>query len=98
MPDARQPAEPVVNFGGNVRFQPQHHYTPTSEEEVLAILDRHVHEGMRSARQLSTVPSWCTLVLLPASILFSRGADHAHYGEVRQLRQSHEGEGRGRRQ
>lgn len=31
----------IVNFGRNVRFAPRHVYAPTTEAEVLAILDRH---------------------------------------------------------
>jgi FAD/FMN-containing dehydrogenase len=31
----------ITNFGGNVRFTPAHFYAPTTEAEVLAILDRH---------------------------------------------------------
>jgi hypothetical protein len=37
----------IVNFGGNVRFTPRHFYEPRTEDEVLAILDRHAHDRIR---------------------------------------------------
>ncbi len=39
--------QPIVNFGGNVRFTPRHFYSPANEEEVLAILDRHARGKIR---------------------------------------------------
>lgn len=39
---------PVIeNFGGNIRFRPQYSYTPATEEELLAILDRHCEGTVR---------------------------------------------------
>jgi FAD/FMN-containing dehydrogenase len=40
---------PVVNFGRNIRFAPRHVYTPATEDEVLAILDRHSRGRVRVA-------------------------------------------------
>jgi len=37
----------IANFGGNVRFTPRHFYEPRTEDEVLAILDRHAHDRVR---------------------------------------------------
>ena len=37
----------ITNFGGNVRFTPQHVYAPTTEAEVLAILDVHANGHVR---------------------------------------------------
>jgi hypothetical protein len=37
----------ITNFGGNVRFTPNHFYAPTTEAEVLAILDRHAAGQVR---------------------------------------------------
>jgi FAD/FMN-containing dehydrogenase len=37
----------IRNFGGNVRFTPKFFYTPTTEAEVLAILDRHARGQVR---------------------------------------------------
>lgn len=45
----------VKNFGENVTFQPVHVYTPTSEEEVLSILDRHAD---RQVRVRGSLHSW----------------------------------------
>jgi FAD/FMN-containing dehydrogenase len=42
-PDTRE----VINFGGNLRFTPRRYYVPQSEDEVLAILDRHAGEQIR---------------------------------------------------
>jgi hypothetical protein len=39
--------QPIHNFGGNIHFTPRHFYTPTSEAEVLAILDRHAQDQIR---------------------------------------------------
>ena len=49
------PDREIVNFGGNVRFQPKAFYTPRTEAEVLEILDRH-RSG--SIRVLGARHSW----------------------------------------
>jgi hypothetical protein len=41
------PTHTIVNFGRNVRATPRHLYTPTTEAEVLAILDRHAAGKVR---------------------------------------------------
>lgn len=43
----RMASGPITNFGGNVRFAPKHIYIPTTEAEVLAILDRHAQGQVR---------------------------------------------------
>jgi hypothetical protein len=37
----------VRNFGGNIRFTPNHVCTPRNEDEVLALLDRHKKSSIR---------------------------------------------------
>ena len=37
----------ITNFGRNIRFRPRHRYTPRTESEVLAILDRHAEGQVR---------------------------------------------------
>jgi FAD/FMN-containing dehydrogenase len=51
---------PVSNFGGNVRFTPRHVYAPATEEEVLAILDRHAGGKVRVVGALH---SWSPVVV-----------------------------------
>lgn len=48
-------ATPVVNFGGNVVFTPRHRYTPSSEAEVLEVLDRHAGGTIRV---IGSLHSW----------------------------------------
>ncbi len=37
----------ITNFGRNIRFRPRHLYTPRTESEVLAILERHAEGQVR---------------------------------------------------
>src|SRR5262249_10248267 len=37
----------ITNFGGNVQFRPRHVYAPTTEAEVVAILERHARGKVR---------------------------------------------------
>src|SRR4051812_32734774 len=53
-------AHPITNFGGNVRFTPRHVYAPTTEGEVLAILDRHAGGKVRVGGALH---SWSPAVV-----------------------------------
>jgi FAD/FMN-containing dehydrogenase len=39
--------EIITNFGGNIQFTPAHFYAPTTQDEVLAILERHAHGKVR---------------------------------------------------
>src|SRR5437899_10603740 len=50
----------VTNFGGNVRFAPRYVYAPTTEAEVLAILDRHARGKVRVGGALH---SWSPAVV-----------------------------------
>jgi FAD/FMN-containing dehydrogenase len=50
----------ITNFGGNVRFAPRHVYTPATEAEVLAILDRHARGKVRVGGALH---SWSPAVV-----------------------------------
>jgi FAD/FMN-containing dehydrogenase len=50
-----QGATPLVNFGGNVAFAPRHRYTPSSEAEVLEVLDRHAGGTIRV---IGSLHSW----------------------------------------
>ncbi len=47
MPDASPPTRRVINFGRNIRFTPRRYYVPTSEAEVLELLNRHTHGKVR---------------------------------------------------
>lgn len=49
----------VVNFGSNLEFTPREFYRPTSENEVLQILDRHRGQKIRVVGRLH---SWSPLV------------------------------------
>lgn len=42
----------ISNFGKNVLFNPEHFYTPSTEEEVLAILNSHNQEKIRAIGSL----------------------------------------------
>jgi len=42
----------VENFGGNISFQPAHHYSPQSEAEVLEILVRHRGQRIKAIGRL----------------------------------------------
>lgn len=53
-------AGPIINFGGNIRFTPRYHYAPTSETEVLELLDRHV-DG--KVRVVGALHSWSPAVV-----------------------------------
>lgn len=48
-------AKTIVNFGGNVTFQPRHAYAPADEAEVLKILAEH--RGQR-IRAIGSLHSW----------------------------------------
>lgn len=37
----------IANFGGNLRFKPQYYYAPTTESEVLSILNQHANGKVR---------------------------------------------------
>ena len=47
MGEDASPPRPVTNFGGNVRFTPRRAYAPATEDEILAILDRHAGGKVR---------------------------------------------------
>ncbi len=42
----------IQNFGGNVSFEPAHHYAPRSEAEVLEILTRHKGQRIKVVGRL----------------------------------------------
>ncbi|MBI3821909.1 MAG: FAD-binding protein [Planctomycetes bacterium] len=52
-------AQQIINFGGNIRFTPERLYTPSSDAEVLTILDRHAHGKIRVVGSLH---AWSPLV------------------------------------
>ena len=62
----------VVNFGGNVRFTPAHRYAPTTEVEVLAILDRHAGGKVRVVGALH---SWSAAVVTADALIDLRHFD-----------------------
>jgi FAD/FMN-containing dehydrogenase len=59
----------MVNFGGNVRFAPPHVYAPTTEAEVLEILDRHAHGKVRVVGALH---AWSPAVVCQDAIVDMR--------------------------
>jgi hypothetical protein len=63
----------IVNFGGNVRFTPRHRYAPTTEAEVLAILDRHAHGKIRVVGSLH---SWSPAVVSEDALVDLRHLNH----------------------
>lgn len=67
-------ASPVTNFGGNVRFSPRHTYTPRTETEVLAILDRHARGQVRVGGALH---SWSPVVVSDDALI-----DLRHFNAV----------------
>src|SRR5262245_32838858 len=78
----------IRNFGGNIRFTPRHVYTPTTEQEVLAILDRHA-DG--KVRVLGARHSWSPAVVSAdalvdlrrfKSVRVERGADGVVWATV----------------
>jgi hypothetical protein len=52
-------AAPVKNFGGNVNFIPVYSYVPATEDEVLALLDRH---SRGKIRVVGSLHSWSDAV------------------------------------
>jgi FAD/FMN-containing dehydrogenase len=65
---------PITNFGGNLRFTPRHLYTPTTEAEVLAILDRHAQGRIRVVGALH---SWSPAVVCNDALI-----DLKHFDRV----------------
>jgi hypothetical protein len=72
----------VKNFGENVIFQPRHRYTPSTEQEVLAILERHAGEQIRVRGSLH---SWSPTVATDGVLIDIRAFDrveiHSTAGE-----------------
>ncbi|MFO1096018.1 MAG: D-arabinono-1,4-lactone oxidase [Planctomycetaceae bacterium] len=60
------PSPEIVNFGGNLRFRPEHYYEPRSEEEVLDILRRHSRGQIRAAAALH---SWSDLLIAADAVV-----------------------------
>ncbi len=78
----------ITNFGGNLGFTPRHLYTPTSEAEVLAILDQCAHGKIRV---IGALHSWSPAVVCEDAIVdmrhfegveLQRGADGEIYAIV----------------
>jgi FAD/FMN-containing dehydrogenase len=65
---------PITNFGGNVQFTPRHVYAPRTEDEVLAILDRHANGKVRVGGALH---SWS-----PAVVSDDAFVDMRHFDTV----------------
>jgi FAD/FMN-containing dehydrogenase len=62
----------ITNFGGNIQFTPHHFYAPTTEAEVLAILDRHAHGKVRVVGALH---AWSPAVVCEDAIVDMRHLD-----------------------
>ena len=68
----------ITNFGGNVRFTPAAYYTPRTEAEVLAVLDRHARGTVRVCGALH---SWNRAVASADAVL-----DLRHFAAVAVIR------------
>lgn len=66
-------AEEIINFGDNVRWTPTHLYRPTTEVELLEILERHRGEKLRAVASLH---SWSP-VAKSAGVSIDMGAFHS---------------------
>ena len=66
------PFHVITNFGGNIRFTPRYLYTPTSEAEVLTILDQHAHGKIRV---IGALHSWSPAVVCDDAIVDMRHFD-----------------------
>jgi FAD/FMN-containing dehydrogenase len=65
---------PITNFGGNLRFTPRYRYAPTTEAEVLNLLDKHA--GGR-VRVVGALHSWS-----PAMVTDDALIDLRHFDRV----------------
>ncbi len=65
----------VVNFGGNVRFTPEHRYAPRSEPELLEILNRH-RQG--KIRVVASRHSWSDAIVSEEALV-----DLRHFCSIR---------------
>jgi FAD/FMN-containing dehydrogenase len=81
----------ITNFGGNVRFKPRHLYAPTTEEEVLAILDRHARGKIRVVGSLH---AWSPAVECDDALIDLRHFDSVEI-ESKTLTPNLSAEGRG---
>ncbi len=61
-----QSTQEVVNFGGNIRFTPRRYYVPTTEDDVLEILNRHADERIRL---VGSRHSWSEAIVSPDVII-----------------------------
>src|SRR5579859_7200756 len=66
------PTHAIVNFGHNLRVTPRHLYTPTTEAEVLAILDRH-SDG--KVRVVGALHAWSPAIACTDAIMDLRRFD-----------------------
>ena len=67
----------IANFGRNVVFRPTDFYAPRSEEEVLAVLDRH--RG-RQVRCMGRLHSWSAVAACAAATRFASSASTGSSG------------------
>ncbi len=69
----------IVNFGGNVRFLPEHYYEPRTEAEVLEVLRKHARGRIRVAAALH---SWSDLVVCDDAVVSMRHWRGINYEET----------------
>jgi FAD/FMN-containing dehydrogenase len=81
-------SHPTTNFGGNIHFTTRHFYAPSTEAEVLEILDRHARGKVRVVGALH---SWSPAIVSEDvlvdlrhfdSVLVRRGTDGAVWATV----------------
>ena len=68
-------SEPITNFGGNFRFIPRFRYAPTTEAEVLNLLDKHANGKVRVVGALH---SWSPAVVTDGALVDLRHFDRVH--------------------
>ncbi len=56
----RGSARKIVNFGGNIQFTPRYDYRPTTEEDILQILNTHAQGTVRA---IGTLHSWSDVIV-----------------------------------
>jgi hypothetical protein len=65
-------SRPITNFGGNVSFLPRCRYAPTTEAEVLDVLDQHANGRVRV---LGALHSWSPAVVTDDALVDLRHFD-----------------------
>jgi FAD/FMN-containing dehydrogenase len=73
-PSRHESRAPIINFGGNIQFIPQHRHAPSTEAEVLQLLDEHA-DG--KVRVVGALHSWSPGVVTDGAVI-----DLCHFNHV----------------